>query len=483
MSPDTNPLRQVTRRHFFGDAGLGIGSLGLASILSGETLLGKEKAAIQQTRPLAPRATHFPARAKRVIYLFMAGGPSQLELFDFKPKLQDMDGQVIPESYVKNKRFAFLKKDAKLLGTRRTFKRHGESGQEISELLPNLARIADQIAIVRTVKTEVFNHGPAKLYMNTGFQRFGRPSMGAWVTYGIGSESEDLPGFVVLHSGPRGPRGGTPLWGSGFLPSSYQGVPFLNGAEPILNLTNPQGVSRAGQSDFFDAVTGLNAERLRQVGDPEIATRIATYEMAYRMQASAPELMNLATESRQTLEAYGIDDPAKPTFARNCLLARRLVEKGTRFVQLYHTDWDHHGNAGTNLGEPLDQRCGEVDKPSVALIEDLKKRGMLDDTLVIWGGEFGRTPQGEPRDTLGRDHHIETYAMWFCGGGIRGGQTIGETDELGYYAVKDSTPVHDLQATVLHLLGLDHLKLTYRFQGRDFRLTDVAGNVIHRLVS
>ena len=483
MNPMTNPLRQVTRRHFFGDTGLSIGSLGLASLLSGKPLAGKEKPAPPPTHPLAPRPTHFPARAKRVIYLFMAGGPSQLELFDFKPKLQEMDGQVIPESYVKNKRFAFLKKDAKLLGTRRKFSRHGESGQEISELLPNLAGIADQIAIVRTVKTEVFNHGPAKLYMNTGFQRFGRPSMGAWVTYGIGSESEDLPGFVVLHSGPRGPRGGTPLWGSGFLPSTYQGVPFLNGAEPILNLTNPKGVSRAGQGQFVDAVTGLNAERLRQVGDPEIATRIATYEMAYRMQTSAPELMNLAAESKQTLEAYGIDDPAKPTFARNCLLARRLVEKGTRFVQLYHTDWDHHGNAGTNLGKPLDQRCGEVDKPSVALIKDLKERGLLDDTLIIWGGEFGRTPQGEPRDTLGRDHHIETYAMWFCGGGIKGGQTIGETDELGYYAVKDSTPVHDLQATVLHLLGLDHLKLTYRFQGRDFRLTDIAGNVIHRMIS
>jgi hypothetical protein len=482
MSPHHKELRQVTRRHFFGDTGLGIGSLGLASLLAGTGALGKEEPS-QQTNPLAPRQTHFPARAKRVIYLFMAGGPSQLELFDFKPKLQEMDGQVIPESYVKNKRFAFLKKDAKLLGTRREFKKHGESGQEISGLLPNLASIADEIAIIRTVKTEVFNHGPAKLYMNTGFQRFGRPSMGAWVTYGIGSEATDLPGFVVLHSGPRGPRGGTPLWGSGFLPSTYQGVPFLNSSEPILNLTNPAGVGRKGQGDFIDAVTGLNAERLKQVGDPEIATRIATYEMAYRMQSSAPELMDLSTETRQTLDTYGIEDPAKPSFARNCLLARRLVEKGTRFVQLYHTDWDHHGNAGTNLGEPLDQRCGEVDQPSVALIKDLKKRGMLDDTLVIWGGEFGRTPQGEPRDTLGRDHHIETYAMWFCGGGIQGGQTIGKTDELGYYAVEDSTPVHDVQATVLHLLGLDHLKLTYRFQGRDFRLTDVAGNVIHRVVS
>jgi hypothetical protein len=483
MTPFEHHIHQTTRRHFFADAGLSIGSMGLASLMSGTSLLGKDTPASEPTTPLAPQAPHFPARAKRVIYLFMAGGPSQLELFDFKPKLQEMDGQVIPPSYVENKRFAFLKKDAKLLGTRRTFKKHGESGQEISELLPNLASIADQVAIVRTMKTEVFNHGPAKLYMNTGFQRFGRPSMGAWVTYGIGSEANDLPGFVVLHSGPRGPRGGTPLWGSGFLPSTYQGVPFLNSAEPILNLTNPAGVGPESQSEFVEAVTSLNAERLRQVGDPEIATRIATYEMAYRMQTSAPQLMDLTTESKQTLDAYGIEDPAKPSFARNCLLARRLVEKGTRFVQLYHTDWDHHGNAGTNLGEPLDDRCGEVDKPSVAMIKDLKQRGLLDDTLVIWGGEFGRTPQGEPRDTLGRDHHIETYAMWLCGGGIQGGQTIGKTDELGYYAIEDSTPVHDLQATVLHLLGLDHLKLTYRFQGRDFRLTDVAGNVIKRLVS
>jgi hypothetical protein len=483
MTPDQQQLQQISRRHFFAGSGLNIGSLGLASLLAGQGLAAAEPASTSGTNPLAPRMPHFAAKAKRVIYLFMAGGPSQLELFDYKPKLQEMDGQVIPPSYVENKRFAFLKKDAKLLGTRRRFRQHGECGAEISDLLPNLATMADEIAIVRTVKTEVFNHGPAKLFMNTGFQRFGRPSMGAWVTYGIGSESQDLPGFVVLHSGPRGPRGGTPLWGSGFLPSTYQGVPFLNGAEPILNLTNPAGVNQDNQGKFVDTVTRLNRSRLAEVGDPEIATRIATYEMAYRMQSSAPELMDLASEPQNTLDAYGITNPAKPTFGRNCLLARRLVERGTRFVQLYHTDWDHHGNPGTNLGTPLDDRCGEVDQPSVALLKDLKARGLLDDTLVIWGGEFGRTPQGEPRDTLGRDHHIETYAMWFCGGGIKGGQTIGETDELGYYATEDSTPVHDLQATILHLLGLDHLKLTHRFQGRDFRLTDVGGHVVDRLVN
>mgnify|MGYP002845743218 CR=1 FL=1 len=477
-------LQEITRRHFFGNSGFGIGSLGLATLL-GQELSADETGGLQSLaeNPLKQKDGHFPGKAKRVIYLFMAGGPSQLELFDNKPKLQEMDGQVIPESYVANKRFAFLKKDAKLLGTRRNFKRWGECGSEISELLPQLGSCADDVAIIRTMKTDVFNHGPAKLFMNTGFQRFGRPAMGAWVTYGIGSEADDLPGFVVLHSGPRGPRGGTPLWGSGFLPTTYQGVPFLNSADPILNLSNPKGIDEDGQGDFIDIVGDLNRKRLEERGDPEIATRIATYEMAYRMQSSAPELMDLSEETEETLKLYGVEDTAKPSFGRNCLLARRLVERGCRFVQLYHTDWDHHGNPGTNLGEPLDERCRETDTPAAALIKDLKQRGMLDDTLIIWGGEFGRTPQGEPRETLGRDHHIEAYSMWLAGGGIKGGVTVGETDELGYYGVKDVTHVHDLQATVLHLLGLDHLKLTYKFQGRDFRLTDVGGHLIKQIIA
>lgn len=485
MDPHDIHLREVTRRHFFANAGFGIGSLGLASLLNDQLSAAPAnslKRPAHAANPLSPQGGHYPAKAKRVIYLFMAGGPSQLELFDYKPKLKEMDGQVIPESYVANKRFAFLKKDAKLLGTRRTFRQWGDSGVEFSDLLPNLGGIADDVAIIRTMKTDVFNHGPAKLFMNTGFQRFGRPSIGAWVTYGIGSESQDLPGFVVLHSGPRGPRGGTPLWGSGFLPSTYQGVPFLNAADPILNLSNPKGISGQQQGDFVNAVNDLNRARLKQVGDPEIATRIATYEMAYRMQSSAPELMDLSGESKHTLDMYGVD-PAKPSFARNCLLARRLIEKGSRFVQLYHTDWDHHGNPGTNLGQPLDDRCGEVDQPSAALVKDLKQRGLLDETLVIWSGEFGRTPQGEPRDTLGRDHHIESYALWLAGGGIKGGQMIGQSDELGYYAVEDKVHVHDFQATVLHLLGLDHKRLTFRFQGRDFRLTDVAGHVVKKLLT
>jgi hypothetical protein len=482
MSLEQLIVREQTRRHFFSNTGLSIGSLGLASLLAGGELNAADQAD-RNTNPLAPQDPHFDGKAKRVIYLFMAGGPSQLELFDYKPKLQEMDGEVIPESYVEGKNFAFLKKDAQLLGTKRKFQKWGDSGQEMSELLPHLGELADKIAIIRSMKTDVFNHGPAKLFMNTGFQRFGRPSMGAWVTYGIGSESNDLPGFVVMHSGPRGPRGGTPLWGSGFLPTTYQGVPFLNGADPILNLATPKGISPQGQGDFVNALKELNSARLEQIGDPEIATRIATYEMAYRMQSSAPELMDLSKETQDTLDLYGIQDTGKPSFGRNCLLARRLVERGTRFVQLYHTDWDHHGNAGTNLNEALDARCDEVDQPAAALIKDLEARGLLEDTIIVWGGEFGRTPQGEPRDMLGRDHHIEAYSMWLCGGGIKGGVTVGKTDELGYYSVEQQVHVHDLQATILHLLGLDHEKLTYRFQGRDFRLTDVGGNPVHQVIA
>ncbi|MGH7139596.1 MAG: DUF1501 domain-containing protein, partial [Pirellulales bacterium] len=441
-------LLAKTRRHFFKDCALGLGSIALADLLNGG--LARGSAGVVAASPLAPKPTHFAAKAKRVIYLFMAGGPSQLELFDYKPKLQELDGQVVPESYVKNKRFAFIKLDAKLLGTRRKFARHGQSGAELSELLPGLASIADDVAIVRSMATDVFNHGPAKLFANTGVPRFGLPSMGAWVTYGIGSESQDLPGFVVLQSGPRGPRGGAPLWGSGFLPTTYQGVPLLQGPEPILNLASPAGFDRGRQADFFAAVKDLNTQRLDAVGDPEIATRIAAYEMAWRMQSSAPELMDFSGETAETLSAYGAE-PGKPSFANNCLLARRLVERGVRFVQLYHTDWDHHGNNDTHLGKPLDDRCLETDGPAAALVQDLKQRGLLDETLVIWGGEFGRTPMGEPRDQIGRDHHIDGYTVWLAGGGIKPGQTIGGTDDLGFYAVEDRVHVHDLQATLLHL--------------------------------
>ncbi len=475
-----NTTVQLTRRQFFGHGGVSIGSLALAAMMAGDRAwAAKPKASAS---PLSPKPTHFAARAKRVIFLFMAGGPSQLELFDNKPLLQKLDGQIVPESYTKNKRFAFIKGDAKLLGSRRKFSRHGECGLELSELLPHLGKVADDIAVVRSMRTDVFNHGPAKLFVNSGSSRFGMPSMGSWVTYGIGSESQDLPGFVVLQSGPRGPRGGTQLWGSGFLPTTYQGVPFLAGPEPILNLGNPQGIDPKRQREFFDTVGSLNRQHLAAVDDPEVATRIAAYEMAYRMQSSAPELMDLSGETEATMESYGAE-PGKTSFANNCLLARRLVERGVRFVQLYHTDWDHHGNTDTNLGGPLDKICGEVDQPAAALVADLKQRGLLDDTLVIWGGEFGRTPMGEPRDLIGRDHHIDGYTMWLAGGGVKRGITLGATDELGYNAVEDTVHVHDLQATILHLLGLDHKRLTFKFQGRNFRLTDVAGEVVTKLLA
>ncbi len=432
--------------------------------------------------PFAAKPGHFPAKAKSVIFLFMAGGPSQFELFDPKPKLQQLHGQVIPESFVKNKRFAFIKQDAKLLGTERKFAQHGEQGVTFSECVPHMASIADEITLIRSMATDVFNHGPAKFFMNTGHNRVGRPSMGAWLTYGIGSESQDLPGFVVLQSGPRGPRGGAPNWGSGFLPTTYQGVPLRNSAAPILNLENPPGISAARQFEFVQATNDLNRLHLLDTQDPEIATRIAAYEMAYRMQTSAPELMDIGQESQQTLDMYGAV-PGKASFANNCLLARRLVQRGVRFVQLYHTDWDHHGTADNELRGTLDKVCKEVDQPSAALVKDLKRLGLLDETLVIWGGEFGRTPQGEPRDFLGRDHHIEAFTMWLAGGGVKAGYTLGETDEIGYYATEDRVHVHDLQATVLHLMGLDHLKLTYKFQGRDFRLTDVGGHVVQKLIA
>jgi hypothetical protein len=479
-----DPLLWQTRRHFFGHCAVGLGSLALASLLNGGRSRGAEPST--PASPLAPRRPHFPARAKSVIYLFMAGGPSQLELFDYKPRLIELNGQPIPESIIRGKRFAFMDTFAKevprVLGTRRRFARHGRSGAYVSECLPHVAGVVDELAIIRSVATDVFNHAPAKIFANTGSSQFGRPSMGAWVTYGIGSESQDLPGFVVLQSGPRGPRGGAPNWGSGFLPTAYQGVPFRSSGEPILDLTTPSGTTPAQQKGVLDAIRDLNAVRLAETGDPEIATRISSYEMAYRMQTSAPELMDLSGETSQTLALYGAE-PGKASFANNCLMARRLVERGVRFVQLYHTDWDHHGLGEINLNQGLDKVCREIDRPAAALVRDLKQRGLLDQTLVIWGGEFGRTPMGEVRDTVGRNHHIEAFTMWLAGGGVKAGLNLGATDELGYAAVEDPVHVHDLHATILHLLGLDHLKLTYRFQGRDFRLTDVSGEVVTKLLA
>jgi hypothetical protein len=451
--------------------------MALGSLLNADQAGGAES-----SDPLGAQPPHFAPRAKSVIFLFMAGGPSQLELFTPKAKLQELDGQVIPESFVAHKRFAFIKGDAKLQGTKRKFSQHGESGQVLSECLPHLAAVADDICTLRAMKTDVFNHGPAKFFMNTGSPLFGRPSMGAWITYGIGSASRDLPGFVVLQSGPRGPRGGAPNWSSGFLPTAYQGVPLRSTGAPILNLANPDPISRGDQRRFVEAVNEFNRLRLAETGDGEIATRISAYEMAFRMQASAPELMDLSGETQQTLDLYGAK-AGQPSFAMNCLLARRLVERGVRFVQLYHTDWDHHGNKGTELGDSLDKICSETDQPAAALVQDLKERGLLNDTLIVWGGEFGRTPQGEPREMIGRDHHIESFTMWLAGGGVKPGLSLGQTDDIGYYGTEDVVHVHDLHATILHLLGLDHLRLTFRFQGRDFRLTDVAGNVVHKILA
>jgi uncharacterized protein (DUF1501 family) len=466
-----------TRRHFLSRCAVGLGGIALASMLNQARGAGAAPAG-----PLAPKPTHFPARAKNIIYLFMAGGPSQLELFDYKPKLAELNGQPIPQSFIEGKRFAFMDSShgTRLMGTRRQFAQHGRSGMWVSELFPHTARIVDDLTMVKSCQATLFNHAPAKLFMNTGSGQFGRPSMGSWLNYGLGSECQDLPGFVVLQSGPRGPRGGAVNWGSGFLPTTYQGVPFRGMGEPILNLTRPAAVTADGQRDALDALRDLNLQRSVATGDPEIATRIAAYEMASRMQSSAPELIDLKAESAATLKLYGIEDQ-RPSFARNCLLARRLVERGVRFVQLYHTNWDSHGGPGENLQADFEKVCREVDQGQAALVQDLKERGLLKDTLVIWGGEFGRTPMGENRDTTGRNHHIDAFTMWFAGGGTKAGQVIGETDELGFNAVRDPMHVHDLHATILHLLGLDHTRLTFRFQGRDFRLTDVHGKVNHKL--
>ncbi len=472
MTPEDRILRDTTRRHVFSQCSLGVGKVALGSLLGGGSLLG------------APRQTHFPARIKNVIYLFMCGAPSQFELYDFKPELIKYDGKECPEALLKGKRFAFMdtftKEKPKLLGTRRKFKQHGKSGSWFSELLPNIGSQADEITFLKGVATENFNHGPAKCFANTGSVRFGRPSMGSWITYGIGSQSQDLPGFVVLQSGPRGPRGGAALWSSGFLPTAHQGVPFRSGGDPILNLARPAGVSKEHQAKAIEAIRDMNLESLAETGDSEITTRIAQYEMAYRMQTSGPELIDFGNESKETLAMYGAE-PGKATYANNCLLARRLVERGVRFVQLYHADWDHHADLGT----PLTEVTREIDQPTAALIKDLKQRGLLDDTLIVWSGEFGRTPMGEARETgkAGRNHHIDAYTLWMAGGRIKPGITLGGTDELGFSPADHPIEIHDVHATMLHMLGLDHLKLTFRFQGRDFRLTDIKGNVLRQLLA
>ena len=462
----------ITRRWFFKECGVGLGAMALGSLVG----QGASKPTAQN--PLLPKQPHYRGKAKHVIFLFMAGAPSHLEMFDYKPQLAKYDGTLPPADLIKNYRAAFINPNSTLLGPKFKFSKHGQCGAELSELVPHLGGIADDVAIVKSMVTDAFNHAPGQIFMNTGSQQFGRPSMGAWVTYGLGTESQDLPAFVVFSSGSKGTSGGSSNWGCGFLPTSYQGVLFRNQGDPILYLANPPGVDARMQRDTLDTIRRLNEKRLDVIGDPEIATRINSYEMAYRMQTSAPELMDISKESKETLAMYGVE-PGKPSFAMNCLLARRLVERGVRFVQLFHEAWDQHGN----LVGDLKKNCKTTDQASAALVRDLKQRGLLEDTLVVWGGEFGRTPMVQGGGNDGRDHHPNAFTMWLAGGGIKPGVTIGETDDFGFNVVKDRVHVHDLHATILHLLGFDHTRLTHRFQGRDFRLTDVHGELVPQLLA
>jgi hypothetical protein len=469
----------VTRRWFFRQCSIGLGTIALGSLLESERASGAPAPTLPN--PLAPKQPHFAPKAKRVIYLFMGGAPSQLELFENKPVLAKYNGKPVPSEVVMGQKYAFIKPDAALYATEFKFARHGACGAELSEALPHLAEVVDDIAIVKSMTTDAFNHAPGQVLMQTGSTQFGRPSFGSWVLYGLGSESQNLPGFVVMNSS-GGLSGGAALYGSGFLPTVYQGVMFRKAGDPVLFLSNPAGITATMQRKTLDLIKELNEKRLGVVGDPEIATRINSFEMAYRMQTSAPELMDISKETPETLKLYGIE-PGKPSFALNCLLARRLIERGVRFVQLFHEGWDHH----SEVYKGVKDQAGHTDQASAALIKDLKQRGLLEDTLVIWGGEFGRTPMVESNPDagrkLGRDHHPQAFTMWLAGGGIKPGITIGETDDFGFHVVKDKVHVHDLQATLLRLLGFDHTRLTYRFQGRDFRLTDVEGELVPQLMA
>jgi len=465
--PGPRAAAALSRRWFLKDCGVGLGSIAMTHLLADSGLAKSSSVSAGPVDPLVVKRPHFPARAKNVIYLFMGGGPSHLEMFDNKPMLTKYDGTLPPTDLLKGYRSAFIDPNSALLGPKFTFAKHGESGIEMSEILPNMATVADEITVIKSMKTDAFNHAPAQVLMSTGNQQLGKPSMGAWTVYGLGSETRDLPAFVVLSSGQKGPSGGNANWGSGFLPTVYQGVSFRSTGDPVLFLSNPSGVDERLQRDSIDAVNGLNQLHQKAVGDPEITTRIKSFEMAFRMQSSAPELMNLAGEPKHILELYGAK-PGEASFANNCLLARRMVERGVRFVELFHESWDQHGN----LTKGLEKNCRDTEQACAALIRDLKQRGMLEDTLIIWGGEFGRTPMVQGSND-GRDHHPNAFSMWMAGGGVKGGFSYGASDDFGFNVVENPVHVRDLHATVLHLLGFDHERLNYPFQGLDQRLTGV----------
>ncbi len=475
-----NQQQLANRRQFLGQAGVNIGKIALGSLLLG-SLPNRMPGIEKPVDPFAVRPPHFAPKAKRVIHLFMAGAPSHLDLFDYKPELNKLEGKPLPKSVIGDQRFAFIRADAAVMAPQFKISQHGKSGLTIADTLPHLAKVADDICLIKSMKTDQFNHAPAQIFINTGFAQPGRPSIGSWALYGLGSESKDLPAYVVMSTG-SGISCGTANWSSGFMPSIYSGCRFRNEGDPILNTSNPYGIDAELQKDSIDLVNGLNKTHLGVMGDPEIQTRIANYELAYRLQSSAPELMDLSKESKATLELYGCD-PAKPSFSRACLLARRMIERGVRFINIYNEGWDAHSDLSGNHK----RNCQNTDQGAAALVADLKQRGLLDDTLVIWGGEFGRTPMVEASPLLGRakgrDHHPHAFSMWMAGGGLKRGFSYGTTDDLGYQVVDKPVHVHDLQATILHLLGFDHERLTYPFAGRDFRLTDVHGHVVHDIIA
>ncbi len=482
-------LQFQTRRHFLKDGMLGLGGIAIGSMFG--ACSNKDtftKNSFDAANPLATRFPTFAPKAKSVIYLHMAGAPSQLELFDYKPDLIKLDGQACPQSLLEGKKFAFIRGVPKMLGTTATFKPQGQSGQMISNYLPYLSQHADEISIIKSMTTDQFNHAPAQLLMQTGSARLGRPSMGSWVTYGLGTENSNLPAFMVLNSGGNNPDAGKSIWGSGFLPSVYQGVQCRSEGDPVLFLNDPDGISRDARRASIDAINQVNKEEYETFKDPEILSRISQYEMAFKMQISVPEVMNIGDEPAYIHQLYGTE-PGKESFANNALLARKLVEKGVRFVQLYDWGWDSHGtDEGGSIDTGLIRKCATVDKAISALLIDLKQRGLLEETLIVWGGEFGRTPMAENREGKenaykGRDHHAEAFCMWMAGGGIKGGFTYGETDEIGYSVVSGKLKPFDIQATILNQLGFDHEKFTYEFQGRPYRLTDVEGKVIREIIA